>query len=231
MTQDVLPGEGTLGLVQAHSLTSALRTELERMIFDGTIKAGERINESSLAAHFKTSRGPLREALQALGEQGLLSFTRNRGAFVRRLDLAEAEELYDVRAALDDEVGRKLAGSLTPAQAGTLDALLAAMDADVRANDIARYYRNNLRFHDLLVQYAGNRRLAAIYRRVIKELHLFRLQGLFASGAALSNVEHRAIVDAIRRGDADRAGKAMRRHVEKARVRMRKAHHAAAAAG
>ena len=66
---------------------------------------------------------------------------------------------------------------------------------------------------------------------MIKELHLFRLQGLFASGAALSNVEHRAIVDAIRRGDADRAGKAMRRHVEKARVRMRKAHHAAAAAG
>lgn len=217
--------------MQVHSLTSALRTELERMIFDGTLKAGERINESSLAAHFKTSRGPLREALQALGEQGLLSFTRNRGAFVRRLDLAEAEELYDVRAALDDEVGRKLAGRLTPAQAGTLDALLAAMDADVKANDIARYYRNNLRFHDLLVQYAGNRRLAAIYRRVIQELHLFRLQGLFASGAALSNVEHRAIVDAIKRGDADRAGKAMRRHVEKARVRMRKAHHAAAAAG
>lgn len=229
--QDVLPGEGTLDLVQGHSLTSALRTELERMIFDGTIKAGERINESSLAAHFKTSRGPLREALQALGEQGLISFARNRGAFVRRLDLAEAEELYDVRAALDDEVGRKLAGGLAPAQADTLDALLAAMDADVKANDIARYYRDNLRFHDLLVQYAGNARLAAIYRRVIKELHLFRLQGLYASGAALSNVEHRAMLDAIRSGDADRAAQAMRRHVEEARVRMRKACRAAVAAG
>ncbi|HSC99101.1 MAG TPA: GntR family transcriptional regulator, partial [Casimicrobiaceae bacterium] len=54
-----------LELVQEHSLTSALKLELERMIFDGSIRAGERLNESTLAARFGTSRGPLREALQA----------------------------------------------------------------------------------------------------------------------------------------------------------------------
>src|SRR5215813_13878705 len=119
MTSDILPAGATLDLVKEHSLTSALKTELERLIFDGKIRAGERINESTLAARFKTSRGPLREALQALGEQGLISFARNRGAFVRRLGLAEAEELYDLRAALDDEVGRKLAGRLTEEQAAS----------------------------------------------------------------------------------------------------------------
>ena len=51
-----------LALVQEHSLTSALKLEIERLIFQGKIKAGERINESTLAAHFQTSRGPLREA-------------------------------------------------------------------------------------------------------------------------------------------------------------------------
>ena len=231
MRPDVLPADATLDLVKEESLTSALKTELERLIFDGRIKAGERINESSLAAQFKTSRGPLREALQALGEQGLISFTRNRGAFVRRIALDEAEELYDLRAALDDEVARKLAGRLTPVQTQTLEHLLAEMDGNVRDNDIARYYINNLRFHDLLVQYAGNRRLAEIYRRVIKELHLFRLQGLYAGGAAISNVEHRYILDAIRTGDADGAGQAMRSHIGAARVRMRKAVHAAERAG
>lgn len=220
---DILPADATLDLVKEHSLTSALKTELERLIFAGTIKAGERINESSLAAQFKTSRGPLREALQALGEQGLISFARNRGAFVRRIGLDEAEELYDLRSALDDEVGRKLAGRLTDAQAATLDQLMREMDADAKANDIARYYPNNLRFHDLLVQYAGNRRLAEIYRRVIKELHLFRLQGLYAGGAANSNVEHAQILRAIKAGDADGAGRAMRSHIEAARIRMRKA--------
>jgi DNA-binding GntR family transcriptional regulator len=130
-----------------------------------------------LAAHFRTSRGPLREALQALGEQGLISFTRNRGAFVRQLDLEEAEELYDLRAALDDEVGRKLAGKLSEQQSRELQQLLEEMEANVKANDIARYYPNNLKFHDLLVVYAANRRLADVYRRIIRELHLFRCRG------------------------------------------------------
>jgi DNA-binding GntR family transcriptional regulator len=227
---DILPADTTLGLVQEHSLTSALKTELTRMIFGGAIRAGERINESTLAAQFKTSRGPLREALQALGEQGLISFTHNRGAFVRQIALDEAEELYDLRAALDDEVGRKLAGRLTRAQGRTLEALLARMDGHAGSSKIAAYYADNLRFHDLLVQYAGNRRLAEIYRRVIKELHLFRLQGLYAGGAAVSNVEHRAILRAIRSGDADAAGQALRHHIEAARVRMRKAVRAAARA-
>ncbi len=229
MESDILPTDATLGLVQGHSLTSALKKEIERLIFDGSIKAGERINESSLVAHFKTSRGPLREALQALGEQGLISFTRNRGAFVRQIPLAEAEDLYDLRAALDDEVGRKLAGHLTDAQAKNLDALLRRMDGYAAANDISRYYVDNLRFHDLLVQYAGNRRLAEIYRRVIKELHLFRLQGLYAGGATVSNVEHRYILEAIKTGDADGAGRALRNHIEAARLRMRKAVQKAAA--
>jgi DNA-binding GntR family transcriptional regulator len=212
-----------LGLVQEHSLTSALKMELERLILDGKIRAGERVNESDLAARFRTSRGPLREALQALGEQGLVSFTRNRGAFVRALSLEEAEELYDLRAALDDEVGRKLAGKLTPEQNGTLETLLHEMDAEARTTNIAAYYLNNLKFHDLLVAYAGNRRLASIYRRITRELHLFRLQGLQASGATVSNSEHWLILRTIQTGDVEAVSHAMRNHIECARMRMRKA--------
>jgi DNA-binding GntR family transcriptional regulator len=212
-----------LALVQEHSLTSALKVELERLIFQGKIKAGERVNESTLAAHFRTSRGPLREALQALGEQGLISFARNRGAYVRQLPLEEAEELYDLRAALDDEVGRKLAGKLSEAQNRALEQVVEEMEANVKANDIASYYPNNLKFHNLLVVYAGNKRLADVYRRIIRELHLFRLQGLYASGAAMSNAEHAFILRAIQTGDAEGAAQAMRGHIEAARLRMRKA--------
>jgi DNA-binding GntR family transcriptional regulator len=212
-----------LALVQEHSLTSALKVELERLIFQGKIKAGERVNESTLAAHFRTSRGPLREALQALGEQGLISFARNRGAYVRQLPLEEAEELYDLRAALDDEVGRKLAGKLSEEQNRALEQVVEEMEANVKANDIASYYPNNLKFHNLLVVYAGNKRLADVYRRIIRELHLFRLQGLYASGAAMSNAEHAFILRAIQTGDAEGAAQAMRGHIEAARLRMRKA--------
>jgi DNA-binding GntR family transcriptional regulator len=218
-----IESSGPLGLVKEHTLTSALKVELERLIFEGKIGAGERVNESDLAAKFRTSRGPLREALQALGEQGLVSFAKNRGAFVRALSLDEAEELYDLRAALDDEVGRKLAGRLTPEQNATLETLLHKMDIDAKSSNIAVYYVDNLKFHDLLVTYAGNRRLASIYRRITRELHLFRLQGIRAGGAAISNSEHWLILRAIQTGDQDAVSHAMRNHIENARLRMRKA--------
>ncbi|MBA2689786.1 MAG: FCD domain-containing protein [Burkholderiales bacterium] len=220
-----------LELVRQHSLTSALKGELERLIFNGEIKAGERLNETVLAARFRTSRGPVREALQALGEQGLVSFTRNRGAFIRRVSAEEALELYGIRAALEDQVGRQLAGRLSDEKAATLTTLLHEMDRTIRGHQVGEYYRLNLRFHDLLVQYAGSARLAEIYRRVIKELHLFRLHGLaHGAGLEMSTTEHRAIVEALQSGSASRASKAMRGHVEAALRRLQAALQAAAAA-
>ena len=217
-------GDTGLSLLLEHSLTSVLQDELERLIFDGKIKVGERVNESILAAHFRTSRGPLREALRALGEKGLISFVRNRGAFVREISLEEAEELYDLRAALDDQVGRKVAGRLSVEQIETLDKLVASMDTDIKQHNIASYYASNLRFHDLLMLYAGNKRLADVYRRVIKGLHLFRLRGLYLDGAAeMSNAEHALILKAVQVGDADAAGHTLRGHIEAARLRMRRA--------
>lgn len=228
---DVVPRPGResgIALLQEHSLTSLLKTELERLIFEGRIKVGERVNESILAAQFKTSRGPLREALRALGEQGLIEFERNRGAFVRQVSLEEAEELYDLRAALDDEVGRKVARRLGTEQAGMLEKLVISMDGDIRRHDIKSYYANNLRFHDLLLLYAGNKQLADVYRRVMKGLHLFRLRGLYSDGAAeMSNAEHALILKAVQLGDAETAGHTLRSHVEAARLRMRRAVQAA----
>ena len=220
----VRPDGESLSLLQEHSLTSVLQAELERLIFEGRIEVGERVNESMLAAQFRTSRGPLREALRALGEQGLIEFERNRGAFVRQVSLEEAEELYDLRAALDDEVGRKVAGRITPEQAAMLEKLVISMDGDIRRHDIKSYYANNLRFHGLLLQYAGNRQLAEVYRRIVKSLHLFRLRGLYSDGAAeMSNAEHALILKAVQAGDAEAAGHTLRSHIEAARLRMRRA--------
>jgi len=226
---DVLAqSESGIALLQEHSLTSLLQAELERLIFEGRIEVGERVNESILAARFKTSRGPLREALRALGEQGLIEFERNRGAFVRQVSLEEAEELYDLRAALDDEVGRKVAGRLAVGQIRMLEKLVVSMDGDIRHRDIKSYYANNLRFHDLLLFHAGNKQLADVYRRVMKGLHLFRLRGLHSGGAAeMSNAEHALILKAVQVGDGQTAGHTLRSHVEAARLRMRRALQAA----
>src|SRR5207237_1065237 len=86
-------------------------------------------------------------------------------------------------------------------QSKELQGLLRVMDGEAKRNDIRHYYPNNLRFHDLLVAYAGNGRLAEIYGRITRELHLFRLQGLSTSGAISSTAEHWKILNAINFGN------------------------------
>ena len=87
----------------------------------------------------------------------------------------------------------------------------------LQGRSVADYLRHVIDLADVL--YA----LADVYRRIIRELHLFRLQGLYAGGAAVSNAEHVSILRAIQTGDSEAAAQAMRGHIEGARLRMRKA--------
>ena len=221
----------TLQLVQAHSLPALVQTEIEQMILRGELRVAQRINESDLAGRFGTSRGPVREALRALEECGLVRSEKNRGVFVREISIAEADEIYDVREALDELIGRRLAQNITAQQLEALKALLAEMDAATTGKDVKRYHALNLEFHDALVDFVGNARLAETYRRLTKELLLFRLRGLQDGGGfAVSNAEHKAVVKAIASRDPDRAGRVLREHAADSRARMHKAADTAAAA-
>ena len=103
-----------LEILQAHSLPSAVQAEIERLILCGDLPVGQRINEVALAERFGTSRGPIREALRALEECGIVRAERNRGVFVREVTLVEADEVYDLREVLDEYIGRRLATSIDP---------------------------------------------------------------------------------------------------------------------
>ncbi len=213
-----------LQILQANSLPSLVQAEIEQMILGGELAAGQRINEALLAERFGTSRGPVREALRALEECGLVRAERNRGVFVREVSIDEADEVYDVREALDELIGRRLAERISVAQLTELKRLLGDMDAATAEQNLARYHKLNLEFHDALVDFAGNRHLAATYRRLTKELLLFRLHGLEKGGGfAVSNAEHKAIVKAIASRDPARAGRALREHAADSRARMHKA--------
>jgi DNA-binding GntR family transcriptional regulator len=133
---------------------------------------------------------------------------------VRDIPIEEAVEIFDLRAAMDELVGRKLAASITPAQLKEAKALVDAMEKAVKADDPREYHLLNLKFHDRLVEMAGNSKLTAIYRKLIKELSLFRRLNLAHGGLLpISAGEHRHIIKAIGSGDAEAAGRAMFDHV------------------
>jgi phosphonate utilization transcriptional regulator len=218
-----------LQLVQSNSLPALVQVEIEQLILRGELAVGQRINESDLALRFGTSRGPIREALRALEESRLVRSEKNRGVFVREISVAEADEIYDVREALDQLIGQRLAERATPDQLRELKAVVVEMDRAAGKQDIKGYHALNLKFHDLLVEYAGNARLTESYRLLTKGLLLFRLRGLQDGGGfAVSNIEHKAVVEAIAAGDGVRAGHLLRQHALESRARM---HRAAAARG
>ena len=116
-----------LQLLRSHSLTTLVQRELERRIIGGELAPGDKLNEEDIAGQLNVSRGPVREAFRALESAGLVRMEKNRGVFVRQVSIQEADEIYEVRAGLDELVGRLLAGRIKPAELAELRELLKKM--------------------------------------------------------------------------------------------------------
>ena len=214
-----------LALVQSASLTRLLAEAVEKMILSGEIKPGGKLNEMAIAERFGVSRGPLREAFRMLEESGLVRQEKNRGAFVREVDIGEAAAIYEVRAGLDATAGRLLAGKITPAQIERLRQYGDDMQRAAQGNDVDAFHRLNLAFHDQIVAMTENACLIDVYRRIVKQLALFRRRNLLAPRAIPNFAdEHSAIVDSLAQGDGSLAAELLYRHAEGGRQRMLQIH-------
>ena len=100
------PHGAALDLLREQSLTSLVQRELERRIEAGELAPGAKLNEVDVAADLRVSRGPVREAFRALEQAGLVRTEKNRGVSVRQVSLQEADEIYEVRAALEALIGQ-----------------------------------------------------------------------------------------------------------------------------
>jgi phosphonate utilization transcriptional regulator len=224
------PGFQAIELLQSHSLTTLAQREVERMILSGELPSGAKLNEAEIATRLGVSRGPVREAFRGLEEAGLVRTEKNRGVFVRIIAVDEADQIFELRATFDQMAGRKLAATVTDEQKKELRALLDRMEKATARGDLDAYHEVNLRFHDALVEFAGNQKLLQAYRRVVNELNLFRRHSL-AQNDRLPNSarEHRRILEAVGSGNAELAGSLLFEHAMASRERMHKVYAASGA--
>jgi DNA-binding GntR family transcriptional regulator len=209
---------------KVESYVPAVQRELERMIAVGELKGGDRVNESALALKLGISRGPIREACRAFEQTGVLRSEINRGFFVREISMREALEIYDLRALLGHMVGRLAATSITATQLAALDALVERMEDAAKRDDVGAFYPLNVEFHTHLVACAGNHKLKQLWPSLENELHLFRTRSFgFAGALRASNYDHRAIVAALRAGDAAGAGRLLEEHIQSGKSRLLRA--------
>ncbi|MBB1041686.1 GntR family transcriptional regulator [Dietzia cercidiphylli] len=220
------PGpEPVVGLepVVRESTPALIARTLRRAISDGTFPPGTQLGEAALARSLGVSRGPLREAMQRLTQEGLLVSHRNRGLFVADLSAEAVEDMYLLRttvetAALDRVLDLGLG-------VVTADALDAAVDAMASLADEPRseaMVAADLDFHHVLVEAARSPRLSRVHETVLVEtsMCLHAMRGTY-SDAASRLIEHRAIADAVRAGDPDRARVLLVDHMRDGLVRVR----------
>src|SRR5438105_10474168 len=165
------PPVATIALLQSSSLPMLVQKELERMILAGDLAVGAKLNEVAIAERLGVSRGPVREAFRALEESGLVRLEKNRGVFVRQIDVKEADEIYELRAVLDEFVGRRVTQTAKDSDIRDLRALVERMDKAAAKNDLDAYHQVNLVFHDRLVQLTGNAKLVCTYRLLVQDFH------------------------------------------------------------
>lgn len=207
------------------TLAEAVRTELERLILDGALKAGGKLNEITLSEALGVSRGTVREAIRTLSQSGLVELVANRGAFVRKVSAEDVARLYELRGAVFalgcQKAAERTGAGEEPTLVARLESNVAGMRDVAESGDNQGYYRLNILFHDDLMSAADNPHAKDVYDDVVKKMHLFRRRGLSQAGNVWKSIEeHEAIVDAIRNGDGSRAANEAKRHIEQGMQRF-----------
>jgi DNA-binding GntR family transcriptional regulator len=205
----------------SRSLSRHVQAELERLITEGELQPGERLNEVALARRLGVSRGPVREAARGLEKSGLVTVIVNRGAFVRTLTIDEAMDIYELNAVIFGLAASQLAVLVTAAQAMELQGLVDGMDRASDASDPDAFFDLNVRFHQRIMSLARNRQAEALYSDFTKKLLLFRRRSFDREGnMAQSNAEHRGLLQAIAAGQSDLARERAENHARAGRARF-----------
>ncbi len=190
------------------SLPEQIADRICTAILAGEYRPGERIQEARLAQTFQVSRGPIREALRLLEQEGLITLSPRRGAQVTTLSIEEVEQLFDIRASLSSLAARQATHHITP---GELAALRATVDKMARiakeGGDAQEYTALSSQSGQILAAAARNPRLFALLQTLWRQTLRYAQLGLHSrqrrSESARSWLQ---LVDAMEAGDAERAG-------------------------
>jgi len=169
---------------------------------------------SEVAARYGVSITPVREALLELANDGLVEVVRNRGFKIREVTDRDLDEIVEVRLLLEVPAVRRLAGALDPVDLARLRQLADDTVDAARRGDLSSYLVLDKQFHLDLLGLTGNQRLVSVVARLRDETRLYGIGRLAGTEALVeTTMEHTRLLDAIAKGDADRAEALLREHL------------------
>ena len=196
------------------SLTDEIADVVRERILKGEYEIGEKIKENQIATELRVSRTPIREAFKILENEGLIDYVPNRGCFAKGFTKQDVEDIYAVREALEALAVNWAVDRITEKEIAALEEQCDLMEFYTKKKDRKKVLEMNSSFHDIIYASARSRFLAQVLRSYKEYIDKTR-KSIFYEQSYLESilVEHRAILDAIKDRDKERAAAAMTKHL------------------
>jgi len=207
---------------QGRVLTDWVMASLREAILNGYFEAGEKLDQDLIAEELEVSRTPVREAIRKLESEGFIALRPHYGAFIATVSQRDIHQVYKVRGLLEAEIVRQVTLLIPQPALDELDNSLVETQAQVDAGDIAKHYENDVSFHETIASFAENKLLREILDSLTNRISMVRRFAQLQPGPHLieSLGEHRAILQAMRQRDPERAAEMMRLHLENSSLRI-----------
>ena len=198
----------------AKSLEERVYLTLEEEILSGKLKRGDTLTEISLSNRLGVSRTPLRGALHRLAEEGLVEIIPNRGASVVGVGREELIDIYKIRMRLEGLASAEAARKITAEDIERLKETVELCEFYISKRDAEHVKELDSQFHSIIYKASGNRLLYKTLSELHRNIHVYRKQSLAVPERLVKSMEeHREILDAIERGDADEADRLTSAHI------------------
>jgi DNA-binding GntR family transcriptional regulator len=212
------------------TLSQRVYEHLREEILADNLRPGTELSEVALSKELAISRGPIREAMGRLSAEGLITMRPRRRAEVRSLTPQELIDAYQVREALEVMAIRFATPRMTEGDLSRLEGLIDEMAVQAGQGAVREFFAANTSFHELLCELSGNPKLQEVHHRLEDEIGRFQSRTLTTKTSMEdATAEYRAILAAVRRGDADRAAELTADHTRARAQRLQETLRAAQA--
>jgi DNA-binding GntR family transcriptional regulator len=196
---------------------------LRSAILGGTLAGGTRLVQTELASQLGVSTTPVREALRDMASEGLVVFDPHRGAIVRRLDMEEVREIYELRITLEPLMVRRVADVITDEQLDRADGLAARMRIET---NLSTWVELNREFHSVFSEIGEGSRLAGILASLRDSASAYVSLSLEARPEQVpqANHEHDELIKLYRERDTDGAVELTVAHLRSTLAAIEEAH-------
>lgn len=193
-------------ITKKNTRTEILVSEIEKLIVNGSMVPGQRLDEMVLAKKYGVSRTPVREAIRALIAIGLVQNTGKQGSQVAKLSISMLIEMFELMAVLEGMCAQLAARRATKNQLFEMQKTHELLEKTFEKGTHKEFYNVNLQFHDLLYNASHTQYLAEETLRLRRRLSPYRMRVTFQPGRMSSTLEeHKKILIAINKGESELA--------------------------